>query len=50
MERYIHTTIVKKKRREKKKKGGKGLGCGGRGLSKGEFLVVGGANVQDSQG
>ena len=30
--------------------GGKGLGCGVQGLSKGEVWVVGGANAQDSQG
>ena len=30
--------------------GGKGLGCGERGLSKGEVWVVGGANAQDPQG
>ena len=48
--RYISTTIVKERRREREKKGRGGLGCGGWGLNKGEFWVVGGADAQDPQG
>ena len=52
--RYNSTTIVKKRREKRKqnkqKKWGKGLGCGGRGLSKGKVWAVGGAYAQDPQG
>ena len=40
--------MLKKKKKEKKE--GEGLVCGGRGLSKGDVWVVGGANAQDPQG
>ena len=52
MNQQLEGTSVPQKRGrgKRKKKGGGDLGCGGRGLSKDDVWVVGGANAQDPQG